>query len=189
MNILFTGVGGQGVVLAGKVLMNAAINAGFNAKETKIHGMAQRGGSVDCHVRYSKGDLYSPLIPKGTVNYIVSCEMLELMRRLDYLAADGTVIANLLQIDPVPVQIGAAEYPSDLSDWLKKNMPNYIEIDSAAALEEVGSKRVINIMMLGVLSKYLEFTQEHWEKAIESIVKDSSKELNLNAFRLGQKLG
>ena len=187
MNIIFAGVGGQGVVLAGKILMEAAKNAGFYVKESKIHGMAQRGGSVDCHIRYGE-NIYSPLIPKGTADYVVSFETLELMRKLDYVSPNGKVIVNMMQVNPTTVETGSAVYPSDLSDWLDKNITNCIKINSEAALEEAGSKKVINILMLGVLSKYLELKQEDWEKAISSSIKEKFVEMNLKAFKLGQEL-
>jgi indolepyruvate ferredoxin oxidoreductase beta subunit len=187
MNIIFAGVGGQGVILAGKVLMEAAKNAGFDVKESEVHGMAQRGGSVDCQVRYGE-KIHSPLVSKGKANYLVSFEELELVRKLDYLAADGTAIVNMLKINPSTVEIGTAVYPSDLSDWLDENIPNCIKINSEAALKEIGSNKVINILMLGVLSKHLEFKQEDWEEAINSTVKEKFVEMNLKAFKLGQGL-
>jgi indolepyruvate ferredoxin oxidoreductase beta subunit len=187
MNIIFAGVGGQGVILAGKVLMQAAKNAGFDVKESEVHGMAQRGGSVDCQVRYGE-KIHSPLVPKGKANYLVSFEKLELIRKLDYLASDGTAIVNMLQVNPSTVDIGSAEYPSDLSDWLDTNVPNCVKINSESALKEIGSNKVVNILMLGVLSKYLEFKQEDWERAINSNKKKKFIEMNLKAFELGRKL-
>lgn len=187
MNVIFVGVGGQGVILAGKVLMEAAKNAGFDVKESEVRGMAQRGGCVDSQVRYGE-TVYSPLVPKGKADFIVSFEALELVRKLDFLAPNGTAIVNMLQINPSTVDIGLAEYPTDLSDWLKKNIPNCIQINSEAALKEVGSQKAINILMLGVLSKHLEFKQEDWEKAITSVVKEKFVEMNLKAFKLGQSL-
>ena len=187
MNVIFTGVGGQGVILAGKVLMNAALNAGYDIKESEVHGMAQRGGTVDCCVRYDK-KLYSPLIEKGTADYIVSFELLEIMRKLDYLAPEGTIIVNNLKIDPAPVQTGELEYPFDIPEWLYANIKNSQVIDTEDALKEAGSKKSLNIVMLGALSKHLEFSNEQWEKAIAAHVKPNILDMNLKAFELGQKL-
>jgi len=187
MNVIFTGVGGQGVLLAGKVLMDAALNAGYDIKESEVHGMAQRGGTVDCCVRYDK-KLYSPLIEKGTADYIVSFELLEIMRKLDYLAPEGTIIVNNLKIDPAPVQTGELEYPFDIPEWLSANIKNSQVIDTEGTLKEAGSKKSLNIVMLGALSKHLEFSNEQWKKAITAHVKPNILDMNLKAFELGQKL-
>jgi indolepyruvate ferredoxin oxidoreductase beta subunit len=187
MNVIFAGVGGQGVILATKILMEVAKNAGYDVKESEIHGMAQRGGSVECNVRYSN-KVYSPLIEKGTADYIVAFEMLEIMRKLDYLAPDGMVIVNQLQIDPSPVQIGAMEYPGDLADWLNKNAGRKQIVDTEAALKELGSRKSLNIVMLGVLSKHLEFTEAQWMEGIRSQVKESFLEMNAKAFALGRAM-
>ncbi|MCL2026532.1 MAG: indolepyruvate oxidoreductase subunit beta [Leptospirales bacterium] len=187
MNIIFTGVGGQGVLLAGRVLMHAALNAGYDIRESEVHGMAQRGGSVDCCIRYDK-KIYSPLIEKGTADYIVSFELLEILRKLDYLAPEGAVIVNNFRIDPVPVQTGELEYPSDISDWLYANIKNSQVIDTEEALKEVGSRKSLNIVMLGALAKHLEFSEEQWKEAIAANVKPNILDMNLKAFELGRTL-
>ena len=187
MNIIFTGVGGQGVILAGKVLMKAALSAGYDIKESEVHGMAQRGGTVDCCVRYDK-KLYSPLIEMGTADYIVSFELLEIMRKLDYLAPGGTVIVNSLKIDPAPVQTGELEYPSDIPQWLRANIKNSHVIDTEEALRETGSKKSLNIVMLGALARHLEFNDEQWKEAITTHVKPNLLDMNLKAFELGRGL-
>ena len=186
-NIIFAGVGGQGVILASKVLMETAKNAGYDIKESEVHGMAQRGGSVDCHVRYGK-KVYSPLIDKGTADYIVTLELLESMRKLDYLAPEGSLIVNNIQIDPTPVEIGAMEYPADIKEWLTKNVKNCSIVNTQEALKEAGSKKALNIVMLGILSKHLEFTDEQWETSIKSLVKEKFIEMNLKAFKLGKNI-
>jgi indolepyruvate ferredoxin oxidoreductase beta subunit len=186
-NVIFAGVGGQGVILASKILMEAAKNAGYDVKESEVHGMAQRGGSVDCHVRY--GDkVYSPLIEKGTADFVVALEILEAMRKLEYLKTGGTLIVNREQIDPAPVQAGLEKYPDDLETWLKGNVKDFLIVDTASALKEAGSKRALNIVMLGVVSNFLEFTEDQWQKAIRSMVKEKFVDMNLLAFRLGRDL-
>ncbi|HOO70771.1 MAG TPA: indolepyruvate oxidoreductase subunit beta [Spirochaetota bacterium] len=186
-NVVFAGVGGQGVILASKVLMEVAKEAGYDVKESEIHGMAQRGGSVDCHVRYGK-KVYSPLIEKRGADYIVSFEQLEAMRKLDLLAPEGTMIINLEKVDPAPVMTGEKKYPDDIEQWVSTNIPSYQLVDTAAVLKEVGTKKALNIVMLGVLSKYLEFTTEQWEKAIKSLVKEKFLEMNIDAFNRGRAL-
>ncbi len=187
MNVIFAGVGGQGVILASKVLMEVAKNAGYDVKESEVHGMAQRGGSVDCHVRFAE-KVYSPLIEKGTADYIVSFELLEIMRKLDYLAPEGMVIVNDLQINPAPVETGAMEYPGDLKTWVEKNTGKSMIVDTAPVLKEAGSRRALNIVMLGILSKHLEFSENQWEDAITALVKEKFIEMNLKAFKLGREL-
>jgi indolepyruvate ferredoxin oxidoreductase beta subunit len=186
-NIIFAGVGGQGVILASKVLMEAAMRKGLDVKESEVHGMAQRGGSVDCNIRFGE-KVYSPLIPRGSADFVVSLEMLESMRKLDYLSSDAVLIVNREQIDPAPVAIGAMKYPDDIEAWLKSNFKNTVVVDTAEALKEAGTKKALNIVMLGVLSKYLDFEIPLWEEAIKSLVKEKFIEQNLKAFHLGRDL-
>ena len=186
-NILFTGVGGQGVILASTILLDVARAAGYDVKESEVHGMAQRGGSVECHVRYGE-KVYSPLIPKGGADFLVTFELLETMRKLDYMAPEGLVIANKDRVDPAPVLTGEMAYPPDLEDWIKKNIPRHLIVDTEQALKEAGTKKALNIVMLGILSKYLPFEQDLWEKTIRANVKEKFVEHNLKAFSLGRAL-
>ena len=186
-NVIFAGVGGQGVILASKVLMEVAKSAGFDVKESEVHGMAQRGGSVDCHVRFGE-KVYSPLIEKQGADYIVSFEQLEAMRKLSFLSPKGTMIVNLAKIDPAPVETGAMEYPADIVDWIQKNISSNKIVDTAATLKEVGTKKALNIVMLGILSKYLDFTVEQWENALKALVPAKFLEMNIKAFSLGREL-
>ena len=187
MNVIFTGVGGQGVILAGKVLMDVALSSGYDIKESEVHGMAQRGGTVDCCIRFDK-KVYSPLIELGTADYIVSFEMLEVMRKLDYLAPGGAVIVNKLTMDPAPVQTGAMKYPTDIEEWLSANIKRSQVVDTEPVLKEIGSKKSLNIVMIGALSKHLEFSDEQWKAAITKHVKPKVLDTNLQAFELGRAL-
>jgi len=186
-NIIFAGVGGQGVILASKILMEVAKNAGYDVKESEVHGMAQRGGSVDCNVRYGE-KVYSPLIPRAGADYIVSLELLETMRKMEFLAPEGALIVNMEKIDPAPVQTGAMAYPPDLKEWIEKNVKKSLFVDTAETLKEVGTRRALNIVMLGVLSKYLEFDEAMWMTAIKSMVKEKFVEMNVKAFTMGRAL-
>jgi indolepyruvate ferredoxin oxidoreductase, beta subunit len=186
-NVIFAGVGGQGVILASKILMDVAMKKGYNVKESEVHGMAQRGGSVDCHVRFGE-KVYSPLIEKGTADYIVSFELLEVMRKLDYLSPGGKLIVNKDKIDPSPVETGLMEYPGDVEEWLESNYENSQLLDTTEAVKEAGSRKALNIIMLGALSNHLEFKKEEWENAIQSLVKEKFVEMNLKAFNIGRKL-
>jgi len=186
-SVIFAGVGGQGVILASKVLMETAMEAGYDVRESEVHGMAQRGGSVECTVRFDK-KVYSPLIPKAGADYIVAFEKLEAMRKLEYLKADGTIIINNLQIDPVPVINGEAEYPSDIEAWVIENLYGYQFVDTAEVLKELGNAKALNIVMLGVLSQYLDFPESAWHNAIRSLVKEKFIDLNIAAFTKGRQL-
>ncbi len=187
MNIIFAGVGGQGVILAGKVLMEVARNAGYDVKESEVHGMAQRGGSVDCQVRYGE-KVHSPLIRKGSADFILSFELIEILRKIDLLAPGGKALVNRLRINPAPVESGLMEYPDDIEPWIVANLPSVRLIDTEEALREAGSKKAVNIVMLGALSKELEFSPEDWIHAIEAMVKPKFVEMNIKAFNLGREL-
>ncbi len=186
-NVIFAGVGGQGVILASKILMQVAMNAGYDVKESEVHGMAQRGGSVDCHVRFDK-QVYSPLIEKGTADFVVALELLEAMRKLEYLSPQGVLIVNRLKVNPAPVEAGIAQYPDDIESWLCSNVPHCHVVDTAQALKEAGSSRALNIVMLGVLSNFLEFEQRAWEEAIQQSVKEKFVDMNIKAFYLGKSI-
>lgn len=186
-NVIFAGVGGQGVILASKILMEVAMNAGFDVKESEVHGMAQRGGSVDCNVRYGER-VYSPLIEKGTSDFLVVFELLEAVRKLEYLKPDGMLIVNKEKIDPAPVQAGLAQYPVDIEDWISKNIANHLIVETDHILKEIASRKVVNIVMLGVLSNYLEFSVDQWSDAIRSNIKGKFVEMNLKAFSSGREL-
>ncbi len=184
-NVIFAGVGGQGVILASKILMEVAMSAGYDVKESEVHGMAQRGGSVDCHVRFGE-KVYSPLIPNESADYIVSLELLEVMRKLDYLSPKGKLIVNMEKIDPAPVQTGAMAYPPDLVEWIRSNTTDSLFVETEGILKEVGSRKALNIVMLGILSKYLEFDEAQWEKGIRTLVKEKFLEMNFKAFSMGR---
>ncbi len=186
-NVIFSGVGGQGVILASKVLMEVAMIEGFDVKESEVHGMAQRGGSVECNVRFGE-KVYSPLIPKGEADFVVSFEFLESMRKIEYLSKDAFLIVNKEQINPTPVEMGVMEYPPDIEEWLKKNFVNTVIVDTKEALKEAGTKKALNIVMLGCLSKYLDFHVNVWEDTIKSLVKEKFIEQNIKAFHLGREL-
>ncbi|OHD65878.1 MAG: indolepyruvate oxidoreductase subunit beta [Spirochaetes bacterium RBG_13_51_14] len=185
-NVIFAGVGGQGVILASKILMEVAKNAGYDVKESEVHGMAQRGGSVDCNIRYGE-KVFSPLIPRETADFIVSLELLEVMRKLEYLAPGGKLIINMEKVDPAPVQTGAMTYPPDLREWIAKNVKNALFVDTTEILKEVGTRKAVNVVMLGILSKDLEFNEAQWETALRSLVNEKFLEMNLKAFTMGRE--
>jgi len=181
---MIVGVGGQGSLLASKLMGRALLIEGYDAKVSEVHGMSQRGGAVVTYVRY--GDkVYSPIIDRGQAELIVSFELLEAARWLDHLAPDGQVVTNTQQIDPIPVIIGAVEYPKDLLEKFKAAGAKVDAIDALSLAEEAGSAKAVNIVMMGRLSKYFPFPKETWIRALEESVPPRFLELNRRAFEAG----
>ena len=184
-NIMIVGVGGQGSLLASKLLGRLLLTRGYDIKVSEVHGMSQRGGSVVTYVRF--GDkVYSPVIDKGEADYIVSFELLEAARWTEYLKPDGKIIVNTQQINPMPVIIGAAEYPENLVQKMCDAGLNVDAFDALSLAEQAGSTKAVNIVLMGHLSKNFDFTQEEWMEAIEQSVPAKFLELNKKAFALGR---
>lgn len=185
-NIMIVGVGGQGTLLASKLLGRILLSKGYDVKVSEVHGMSQRGGSVVTYVRY--GDkVYSPVIDKGEADYIVSFEILEAARWVEYLKDGGTIITNTQEVNPMPVIIGACEYPQELEAKIKALGINLDAIDALSLAEQAGTSKAVNIVLMGKLSKYFDFTEEDWMTAIEQSVPQKFLELNKKAFLLGKE--
>ena len=184
-NIMIVGVGGQGSLLASKLLGRLLLTKGYDIKVSEVHGMSQRGGSVVTYVRYGE-KVYSPIIDKGEADFIVSFELLEAARWTEYLKNGGKIIANTQQINPMPVIIGAAEYPADLAGKMQAAGVDLDAFDALKLAEEAGSSKAVNIVLMGRLSKYFDFTMDEWVDAIEKSVPAKFLELNKKAFRLGR---
>ena len=186
-NIMIVGVGGQGSLLASKLLGHLLLSQGYDVKVSEVHGMSQRGGSVVTYVRY--GDkVYSPVIDKGEADYIVSFEILEAARWLPFLKKDGQIVTNTQQIDPMPVITGAAEYPEDLVSKLKASGAKVDAIDCLSLAEQAGSAKAVNIVLLGRLSHYFNLPDEAWMKSLEANVPAKFLEMNKKAFELGKNM-
>ena len=184
-NIMIVGVGGQGALLASKTLGQVLLDAGYDVKVSEVHGMSQRGGSVVTYVRY--GDkVYSPIIDKGEADFIVSFEMLEAARYVDYLKKDGQIVVNTQQIDPMPVITGAANYPENLEKTMQAAGIKVDAVDCLSLAEKAGTAKSVNIVLMGRLSRYMDFAEEAWIKAIEKLVKPQFLEMNKKAFVLGR---
>lgn len=184
LNIMIVGVGGQGSLLASRILGSLFIKAGLDVKLSEVHGMAQRGGSVVTYIR--AGDLISsPLIPTGECDVIISFEKIEAARYLPWLKKDGTVVVNTQEISPMTVLTGAAGYPTDILDEIKSRGVNLIAFDALGAAAEAGSERAANVALLGAASKVIGFSRDDWNNAIKDTVKPAFVELNLNAFEIG----
>lgn len=184
-NIMIVGVGGQGSLLASKLLGWLLLNEGYDVKVSEVHGMSQRGGSVVTYVRFGE-KVYSPIIDKGEADLIVSFEKLEAARYLDYLKPDGTVVVNTQQIDPMPVVTGATVYPQDLIEKMKAAGANVDAMDCLTLAREAGSEKVVNLVLLGRLSRHYDIPIEHWQAAIEACVPKKFLEINQKAFLLGR---
>jgi len=184
-NIMIVGVGGQGSLLASKLLGRILLTKGYDIKVSEVHGMSQRGGSVVTYVRF--GDkVYSPVIDKGQADYIVSFELLEAARWTEYLKPGGKIITNIQQINPMPVIIGAAQYPQDLVGKMKTAGLDVDAFDALTLAEQAGSAKAVNIVLMGHLSRNFDFTEEEWLAAIEKSVPAKFLELNKTAFTLGR---
>ena len=184
-NIMIVGVGGQGALLASKTLGQVLLDVGYDVKVSEVHGMSQRGGSVVTYVRY--GDkVYSPIIDKGEADFIVSFEMLEAARYVDYLKKDGQIVVNTQQIDPMPVITGAAKYPENLEKTMQAAGIKVDAVDCLSLAEQAGTAKAVNIVLMGRLSRYMDFAEEAWIKAIEKLVKPQFLEMNKKAFVLGR---
>ena len=183
-NIMIVGVGGQGSLLASKLLGRLLLTRGYDIKVSEVHGMSQRGGSVVTFVRF--GDkVYSPVIDKGEADYIVSFELLEASRYTEYLKPGGKIITNIQQINPMPVIIGAAEYPAQLAEKMAAAGIDVDAFDALSLAEQAGSSKAVNIVLMGHRSKNFDFTMEEWMTAIEQSVPAKFLELNKKAFLLG----
>ena len=185
VNIMIVGVGGQGSLLASKLLGKLFADEGYDVKVSEVHGMSQRGGSVVTYVRC--GDkVYSPIVSRGEADYIVSFEKLEAARYTECLKKDGRIVVNSQQIDPMPVITGAAEYPESVLDGLREKGVAVDEIDALDLAMKAGSPKCVNIVLMGRLSRYFDFSEEKWLSAIENTVAPKFIELNKCAFKLGR---
>lgn len=184
-NIMIVGVGGQGSLLASKLLGHLLLKQGYDVKVSEVHGMSQRGGSVVTYVRY--GDkVASPIIDRGEADYIVSFELLEAARWLPYLKPEGQIVTSIQQIDPMPVITGAAKYPEGLVEKMRSAGAKVDALDCLALAEQAGSAKAVNLVLLGRLSHYFELPEEAWQEAIAACVPAKFLELNKQAFALGK---
>ncbi len=186
--IVIAGVGGQGSLLASKLLGRVLVNEGYDIKVSEVHGMSQRGGSVITYVRY--GDkVYSPVVQSGEADYIISFERIEAARYAHLLKVGGIIITNTQRIDPMPVIIGSAEYPENILDELTAKGVHIEAMDALTLAEEAGSSKAVNIVLMGQLAKHFHIDYDRWISAIEQTVKPKFIELNQKAFELGYNFG
>jgi indolepyruvate ferredoxin oxidoreductase beta subunit len=182
-NIMIVGVGGQGTLLTSRILGALAINAGHKVKLSEVHGMAQRGGSVVTFARYGE-IVYEPIIEVGQADIIIAFERLEALRYKHFLKPDGVLIVNDVRIDPITVVTGAAKYPENIIESIRKEHTVY-SMNALAEAEKLGNTRVFNSIILGLAAKHMKFSKEDWIKVIENTVPKKTINLNLKAFELG----
>lgn len=185
INIMIVGVGGQGSLLASKLLGKIFLENGYDVKVSEVHGMSQRGGSVLTYVRVGE-KVYSPIIDEGEANYVISFEILEAARAARYLKKDGKIISNLQEINPMPVVAGKADYPVDLAQKMSDKGIDIDAFDALAKAEEAGSSKAVNLVLMGRLSNCFDFSEEDWIRTIESSVPAKFLEMNKKAFMLGR---
>ena len=181
--IMIVGVGGQGTLLASRILGNTVINEGYDVKVSEVHGMSQRGGSVVTYVKYGE-KVYSPIIDKGEADIILAFELLEAYRALPFLKKSGKMIVNTQSIDPMPVITGAAEYPKNIEDKLSGAVDTTL-VDALKLAEEAGNSKAVNVVLIGVMAKASDIPYEKWVETIKTTVPPKFLDINLKAFELG----
>ncbi len=186
-SVMIVGVGGQGSLLASRLLGNVLLAQGFDVKVSEVHGMSQRGGSVVTYVKYGE-KVYSPVIEKGEADVIISFEQLEAARWVSYLKKGGHLIVSTQKLDPMPVIIGAAKYPENIMEKLKDLGVDVIAVDALSLAEEAGSSKASNVVLMGVLSTKMNFDDGLWQNALEQCVPAKFLELNKKAFELGKNV-
>lgn len=184
LNILIVGVGGQGTLLASRILGTIALNSGLKCKLSEVHGMSQRGGSVVTHVRWGK-EVFSPIVCEGDADYILSFETLEAIRWSSFLKENGHIIVNNQKILPMPVITGKDVYPKDALQILKDKNLSVIEVDGLKLAELAGSSKAVNVVLIGILCAKEKIELNLAKEAIKQCVKEKNLELNLIALELG----
>ena len=183
---MIVGVGGQGSLLASRLLGNVILANGYDVKVSEVHGMSQRGGSVVTYVKY--GDrVDSPVIEKGEADVIISFEQLEAARWLPFLKKGGKVITSVQKLDPMPVITGAAVYPENIIEKIQEKGIDITAVDALSLAEEAGNAKASNVVLMGVVSQKTDFSEELWQAALEQCVPPKFLELNKKAFELGKK--
>jgi indolepyruvate ferredoxin oxidoreductase beta subunit len=187
-NVLIVGVGGQGVLLASEILSEVARQTGLDVKKSDVHGMSQRGGVVTSHVRFGAA-VHSPLIPTGRTDVILAFELAEGMRWVDELRDGGTIIVNRQEIVPPITATGRYAYPGNAEETIAKRSPGARFIDAFAIAKDLGNTRLVNTILLGVLSRSLELAEKTWLEVIERMAPKGTGELNKRAFLAGRNHG
>jgi len=185
-NILMAGVGGQGVILASEIVAEAMMRAGYDVKKSEVHGMAQRGGSVNSHVRFGPR-VYSPIIKQGEVDILFSFELLETMRYLDMLADDPVLIVNNQKVLPPSVTLGKDTYPDNIAQLLAGRYPRFELVEALSVARQAGNVKALNIAFVGALSRHVSIEEQIWHEAIKAMLPAKLVDLNLRAFGMARQ--
>lgn len=185
-NIMIVGVGGQGTLLTSRILGGIALQAGYDVKLSEVHGMAQRGGSVVTFVRYGE-QVAEPIVEEGQADVLIAFERLEALRYAHFMKPEGALVVNDWRIDPMPVVIGAAEYPEGILEELGKEHKVYA-VNATEEAKKLGNPRTFNMIVLGVAAQHMDFTKEEWYRVIEDTVPPKTIEINKKAFDVGYEL-
>ena len=186
LNIMIVGVGGQGTLLASRILGNVALKSGYDVKVSEVHGMSQRGGSVVTYVKMGQ-KVYSPLIEKGEADIIIAFEKLEALRWIDYLKAEGAMVVNDQEINPMPVIIGKAKYPENILNRMKDSGIKLQSIDALSIARECGNIKAVNVVLIGLMAKSTKIGREVWQQAMEEVIPQKLLEVNIKAFDAGYR--
>ena len=187
VNIMICGVGGQGSLLASRILGNTFLSQGYDVKVSEVHGMSQRGGSVVTYVKYGE-KVDSPVICRGEADFLLSFELCEAARWLPYLKKDGIVVTSTQKIEPMPVILGAAEYPENIEEKIKTQGIKLMCADALSIAEECGTSKAANVVLIGMFAKHSDIPKEEYIKALKESVPAKFLDLNLNAFEKGYAL-
>lgn len=184
-SIMIVGVGGQGTLLASRILGKVAIQCGYDVKVSEVHGMSQRGGSVVTYVRYGDETVASPVIEKGGADIIMAFEELEAYRNLPYLKKGGRLLVNTQCIDPMPVILGKAAYPKEILEKMASLGVDMTAVDALSLSEEAGSVKAVNVVLIGLLAKNTAIDKTVWLEVIQNTVPEKFLDVNVKAFELG----
>jgi indolepyruvate ferredoxin oxidoreductase beta subunit len=184
LNIMIVGVGGQGTLLASKLIGSVAEKCGYDVKVSEVHGMSQRGGSVVTYVKLGE-KVYSPIIEKGGADIILAFEKLEALRWIDYLKKGGSLILNDQEIDPMPVITGKSKYPKDITERLKKTGIRLRTVNALEIAAKCGNIKTVNVVLIGLLARITDIGRDAWQKAIEEVVPQKLLDENIKAFNAG----
>lgn len=187
-NILLSGVGGQGAILASNILAHVFVAAGYDVKKSEVHGMAQRGGDVTTHFRYGK-KVYSPLIKYGDADFLLAFELLEALRYINYCTDDAKIVINEQRILPPAVNLGLAKYPEGIPETFKKHFNGNVHIVKGQEIAlQLGNAQAANVVLVGAFSKFFpEIKEKMWMSAITDLLPKKIHELNIKAFNEGKK--
>jgi len=186
-NILIVGVGGQGTLLASRIIGQWAVNAGYDVKVSEVHGMSQRGGSVVTYVRFGS-KVYSPLIEKGQADVILAFERLEALRWAPYLNDSGMVVMSAQEIKPMPVIVGQDQYPADITERLRGISRRVIELDAVNIAVQAGNVKAANMVLIGAMAKQMNAEVQPWLDVIEQVAPPKTIQINQNAFLRGYEI-